>query len=604
MKHRGWGYGPALLVMAGLAGSVAAAEPPGVDQAVDRGLAYLRKLQLADGSWPRGELGATALAGLALLECRVPADDPAVRKAAQKVRTDAIPLTHTYSIALSILFLDRLGDPADGPLLESLAVRLLAGQNDVGGWTYDCPAPPESEVRRLKGLLAGRKESVLHTRPPDPQRVRRAPNDLAPEIREQLRQLNNTLISREGRGVTVDDNSNTQFACIALWVARRRGIPVERAALLLDRRFRVSQNADGGWEYKFHARSPGEERSSSAATMTCSGLLGLAVAHGVSRESTLRAVLPGSKPNTAHAAPADPARDRAVRCALYALGATIGRPIGQGKDHRRVPVLPIRGKHFYFLWSLERVAMAYGLETIGRKDWYAWGAELLVANQQPDGSWFGEYAQGGPDTCFALLFLRRSNLASDLTASLKGQVEDPGEATLKAGGVGGSALESPAAGPLSLEGPPHSPAAGNDVGRLSSDLVGARGPHQEELIEKYGKGRGSEYTDALAAAIPKLTAPVQERARVVLVERLKRMSSRTLADKLQDESPEVRRAAALASSQKDDRHNVAVLIELLRDADPSVAAAAHAALKQLSGQDFGRQDVAAWKDWWARHGGR
>ncbi|MCS7047297.1 MAG: hypothetical protein NZO58_13140, partial [Gemmataceae bacterium] len=72
----------------------------------------------------------------------------------------------------------------------------------------------------------------------------------------------------------------------------------------------------------------------------------------------------------------------------------------------------------YYLWSLERVAVAYDLEKIGGKDWYAWGAPIIVAHQRDDGSW-REAHPGVPDTCFALLFLRRANVAADLTVRLQ-----------------------------------------------------------------------------------------------------------------------------------------------------------------------------------------
>ena len=71
---------------------------------------------------------------------------------------------------------------------------------------------------------------------------------------------------------------------------------------------------------------------------------------------------------------------------------------------------------YYYLWSLERVAVALNLDTIGNKDWYAWGSGLLLSNQEEDGTWQGDYGTGGVDTCFALLFLKRANLAMDLTA--------------------------------------------------------------------------------------------------------------------------------------------------------------------------------------------
>src|SRR5438876_11752857 len=55
-----------------------AADPAQIQQAVERGVVHLKQLQAGNGSWPRGEYvgataGATALAGLALLECDVPA---------------------------------------------------------------------------------------------------------------------------------------------------------------------------------------------------------------------------------------------------------------------------------------------------------------------------------------------------------------------------------------------------------------------------------------------------------------------------------------------------------------------------------------------------
>src|SRR5262249_4489516 len=78
-------------------------------------------------------------------------------------------------------------------------------------------------------------------------------------------------------------------------------------------------------------------------------------------------------------------------------------------------------------WSLERMAVAFGLPTIGGKDWYDWGAGILLSNQANDGGWKGEYGDYGADTCFALLFLRRADLAKDLSASLKNKVKDTAE---------------------------------------------------------------------------------------------------------------------------------------------------------------------------------
>jgi hypothetical protein len=58
------------------------------------------------------------------------------------------------------------------------------------------------------------------------------------------------------------------------------------------------------------------------------------------------------------------------------------------------------------------------LKTIGDKDWYGWGSKLILDTQRPDGSWEDRHGDV-PDTCFAMLFLCRTNLAKDLTESLR-----------------------------------------------------------------------------------------------------------------------------------------------------------------------------------------
>ena len=68
-----------------------AAEPeyvaPGTQAAIDKGIAYLRKTQLADGGWPavaesgRSEMGISTVATLGLLRAGLPASDPMVEKA-------------------------------------------------------------------------------------------------------------------------------------------------------------------------------------------------------------------------------------------------------------------------------------------------------------------------------------------------------------------------------------------------------------------------------------------------------------------------------------------------------------------------------------------
>ena len=382
-----------------------------VNEAIDKGIKYLRKAQGGDRNWG-GSMGVTALAAMALLEAGIPQNDKAIQAAAAYVRQKAIRESNQYSVAVAIMFLDRLGDPQDEPFIEALGVRLLAGQirkgtGQAGGWSYYTPLPQPAEVSRLTDCLKKRKELPAGADPAKGQEKQRprTPKDLPKELLEEI-----AKIYKEGPGDTVPampgnnsaDNSNTQFALLALWAARRHGVPVERAFALAEQRLRSTQHAGGGWAYKYYPpemRLPPSDETSATPQMTCCGLIGLALAHG------------------AAAAKRDMSKDMALAKGLQAIAAVVGHPF---TDPKKIPRIPPgeNNKLYYTLWTLERMAVLYDFPTIAGKDWYKWGAQLLLANQQKDGSWAGAYP-GVPDTCFALLFLKRANIAADLTERIK-----------------------------------------------------------------------------------------------------------------------------------------------------------------------------------------
>ena len=66
-------------------GWVRAVDPEAVDRAIKKGVEYLKAQQLGNGTWDHPQIGATALAGLALMHSGVPANDPAIRRAAAAV---------------------------------------------------------------------------------------------------------------------------------------------------------------------------------------------------------------------------------------------------------------------------------------------------------------------------------------------------------------------------------------------------------------------------------------------------------------------------------------------------------------------------------------
>jgi hypothetical protein len=463
-----------------------------VNRAIDRGVVYLKarlpKMFTREGKCGY-RTGVSALAGLALLESGVPAEDPVVQKIVDRVRLEAFDLTNTYEISTTIWFLDRLGDARDRFCIRSLALQLIAAQSENGGWGYTCRPLKDAEAKRLTRLLKAPPADSAADLPPA---VRFRPQ-AAPRVAD---------IGRE-------DNSCTQFALLAVWAARKYEVPVDRSLSMIEPRFRRSQNADGSWGYypsRFErGQITGFQRRE--ASMTCAGLLGLAVGHAL-RERPMRA--------------AEQVKDAARSKALFFLGQTVGNgvPIAATKRlqmqqratkakrlqeefltlmrryhllsetiypllfevermneilnslngnaraqaakkqefmlelaKKTLPLQPtldevskltvdlqrirpsgnefkgelIKAKSWgdvYFLWSLERMAVVYNLPTIAGKDWYAWGSAILVAAQNEDGSWSDAFP-GVVDTCFALLFLKRANIAKDLSKALQLQGRFP-----------------------------------------------------------------------------------------------------------------------------------------------------------------------------------
>jgi VWFA-related protein len=259
----------------------------------------------------------------------------------------------------------RLAAGSDQTYDLSLAILFLArvGQGARGG-------PDDGLIRRLAERLAGGGADGFwgYTVPLDAGGSRRG--------------------RRWFRNTGPADNSNTQFALLGIWAAGRHGFDSNEALGAIDRHFRSTRVDGGGWGYR--TGMPGEN------AMTCAGLMGLAIA-------SARPKL--AERQTARARGAALAADPVFAEALRAV-ARDAREIDGRSD-------------IYYLWSLERVCVALGLRRLDGFDWYAAGARELLDRQQADGSW--PQTQWGtlPNTCLALLFLRKANLAFELDRVLK-----------------------------------------------------------------------------------------------------------------------------------------------------------------------------------------
>lgn len=327
-----------------------------------RGVEYLKSQQNPDGNWfyANHVIGITSLCGLALVENGVPVSDAAVENAHRFVRRNLDDLRNTYDLSLAILFLSRVGDRDNRTAIRDMAARLIAGQNVDGGWGYTCPL--------VNAIVLSNRDDL-----PD-----------APE----------------GPG----DNSCTQFGTLGLWVASRWGVNIDDAMERVGQRFVDTQIQDGGWTYRHD-----QDGAASRNSMTYAGLFCLAV----SKATAIRQQQEETRTETTRPGVAEDEEtlqdDPVFSSGLERAGQFAG---GIGRTAQR-----------YFLWSVERLGVLLGLSEFGETDWFRQGAEALVATQEDSGAWKNPNEDRGnlSDTAFAILFLRKANLGSDISRLLEGE---------------------------------------------------------------------------------------------------------------------------------------------------------------------------------------
>jgi len=199
-------------------GSVNAAS---VQQAIDRGIAYLRTTQNARGGWKEwvGQPGGlSSLCTLAMLTAGVPADDPAIRSALAYLRR--IEPDRTYSVALQTLVFCQVGAPGD-------LVRIRRNVQ----WL-------EAQQFRGEGMAPGRLGAWAY-----------------------------------GGGIGGGDPSNAQFALLALQAAEERDVSVDPLVYEAAANYwQVLQRDSGAWGYSAGAPPTG--------SMTCAGIASTIICRG------------------------------------------------------------------------------------------------------------------------------------------------------------------------------------------------------------------------------------------------------------------------------------------------------------------------------------
>jgi hypothetical protein len=220
------------------------------------------------------------------------------------------------------------------------------------------------------------------------------------------------------------DTSMTQYALLGLWeCGSSGGGPIPMSAWDRAARWLVThQSPDGGFGYHPPDANPGGVQTPSTHTMTAASLGSLYLC---------RNHLPGGKPSNPREillplAPQEAESDYAPQVEFAMLRAAIDR--AQDWQRTNFTLDKARGEGdpgggrwaYYYLYALERFATFAEMSQIGGVDWYAKAAALLIARQQPNGSWTGGHEEL-VDTCFASLFLVRSTQQSVQKVRLLGQ---------------------------------------------------------------------------------------------------------------------------------------------------------------------------------------
>jgi len=336
-----------LVLIAGLFGSVAAnlradVTAEEVRRAIERGVNYLKSQQRGDGSWESVVAfhgGISALCTLALLNAGVEPSDPAMQRALDHLRD--IKPDKTYVVALQTMVFAR-AEPEKDRLLIARNVKWLENAQIVrgarqGAWSYS---------------------------------------------------------ESGGDG----DNSNSQFALLALHEAERVGVSAREQTWRLAKSYwEENQNADGSWGYPTQMGSSG--------SMTCAGVSSLAIAADRVQATDARVV--GDRIECCKGRD-DKDADRIERGMQW-----LGRNYSVTQN-------PGRGRFWtlYYLYGLERagrltarrfISLPEKLDQPVRADWYREGSDFLVRQQDPlSGFWTGSNLENKViGTSFALLFLSK-----------------------------------------------------------------------------------------------------------------------------------------------------------------------------------------------------
>jgi hypothetical protein len=303
--------------------------PQRVAEAIDKAVLFLESKQFTNGplrgAWPGYEqygCGQTALVTLALLSAGRTIDSPKVKTALSYLR--GVRPKETYEAALQLMVLCAAEPKKDALLIQEIKEWLISYQSANGGWGY------------------------------------------RPKMGDS-------------------DESNTQFAVLALWEVSKLGIPVPQECFQKCHEYWRKQVRGEGWAYR---------SDTTIGSMTCAGIASVIILQDAFEGADARVV------------------GNTIQCCGNSDNASLNldTPLKWLADHFSVTSNPNHGNYkLYYLYALERVGRLTGQRFIGTHDWYREGADHLVSIQAATGAVPGGGSENDimTTTAMALLFLSK-----------------------------------------------------------------------------------------------------------------------------------------------------------------------------------------------------
>jgi len=363
-----------------LAPAVPAQEQSKVDEAIHKGIEYLKTAD-SPGHPHSKAVHSDELILYTFIVADVPPTNPRFKALLERVLSDEPH--QTYKVALQAMALEELDRVKYQNRIAYCAQHLVDNQCTNGQWSYGSPTTPPKDLPAMVASDGADKPKPVtgvrdfaNVKPPKPKVVRKI------------------AIKKQRDGGASGDNSNTQYAALGLRACYDAGILIPEETITLAVKWlnesahaveggdKVGANAVGtgpgetpgkpqGWGYK--GANEGEPYGSMTA-----GATGALTIYDYMMKKEWK-------------------RDPIVKNGMAWLGShfAVANNPGKGGEWLR-----------YYLYGVERAGVLYGTDKMGTHDWYAEGAKFLVDTQAANGSWNGRELTW--DTCFAILFLKKA----------------------------------------------------------------------------------------------------------------------------------------------------------------------------------------------------